>query len=287
MHHKIFLRPDSTLQERLKNARCHGKPVRLIVVGSFRTGGAGKTPFCLWLAQRVHEAGASAAILCHSYAYDEIRMLSEEASRLKMPQIKVIGTPNRHKAVLSLLEQEPPEYIICDDGFEDTRLTGAETIILNAGPAPKSIRDLWPLGNCRSLAKDHTTDNISLSVPEDIFFTIESIANSSGPLQQNSFRRIHIFCGLGDPMRFVHDVEAFGIHICEKHFAKDHEKKFASRLMDALKKAPNDAFIISLKDSCRLSKEQLTNPHIFIARQKTTVGEHAEKKLEPILRVQR
>lgn len=137
LHHKIFLRPDPTLPKKLGHTK-------LIVVGSYRTGGAGKTPFCIWLAKHLaaQSTGASPkiAILCHNYAYDEILMLKEifeekkgESGTSSAPKnIEIIGTGNRHKTVLELLAREtPPDAIICDDGLEDSRLTGAVHIILN------------------------------------------------------------------------------------------------------------------------------------------------------------
>ena len=54
LHHAICLRP--------------GKPLghsRLVVVGSYRTGGAGKTPFCTWLAETLSAHEKHVAILCH------------------------------------------------------------------------------------------------------------------------------------------------------------------------------------------------------------------------------
>ena len=66
LHHAICLRPGEPLRHS-----------RLVVVGAYRTGGAGKTPFSTWLAETLSAHEKHVAILCHEYAYDEAAMLRE------------------------------------------------------------------------------------------------------------------------------------------------------------------------------------------------------------------
>ena len=139
LHHCLCLRP--------------GKPLahaQLIVVGSFMAGGAGKTPFTAWLAQFILE-NARIAILCHSKAQDEAEMLRQQFAGL--PQVHIIATSNRYTTAHEI--DRDYDYIICDDGFEDTRLVNAFTIRLDWDEPPAHIADLLPAGKNRSLLQDH------------------------------------------------------------------------------------------------------------------------------------
>lgn len=299
LHHKVALRPDLTLQKKLGSTK-------LIVVGSYRTGGAGKTPFCLWLAKRLsqpqngpHTKGV--AILCHSYAYDEIQMLREEIESLgdggkqtgTSNFIEVIGTGNRHRTVLQLLQRKtPPAYIICDDGFEDSRLTGAVNIILRWKEDLPSegggIGQLWPAGPCRSLPEDHPQgeSTLNLSCEDHIEFHIDRIANAQGeslPQSLGRFHRARAVCGIGSPKRFLKDLDSFGIPTVDNRLLKDHDRSFPKKLAALLEQFPGDAIIITQKDACRLDEKMRNHPNVFTVYQKVSVSLSAIHHIDLLL----
>ena len=131
-HHKFFLRPQPPIQT----------PV--IIVGSYLAGGAGKTPFTIWLAKQFQEQGKSIAILCHSAAWDEFIMMQREFQPAQNSQIKVFTTRNRYKTTKEI--QDKFNIILCDDGFEDTRFTNAKYICLDWQEPPTSWKSLLPAG---------------------------------------------------------------------------------------------------------------------------------------------
>lgn len=276
-HHAIFLRPG----KRLENAR-------LVVVGSFLAGGAGKTPFCIWLAQFLknefvqnHGHEPSIAILCHSVAYDEVELLQKKA-----PFAKVLATANRYKTAQAL--DRDFDYIICDDGFEDSRLTGAAVIRLDWGDAPTTVDRLVPAGNCRSLLQWHRGPGAVLnsvtvlkcgqiSNGDDVEFCISSIANAKGDTlpkgdsTNSASQKITAMCGIGNPTRFANDLANFGIAISQTIRRPDHDTKFAQHLSKAL--AANQPIVITEKDAARLPRALLQNPHLYTAHLETRVTE--------------
>ena len=274
-HHKFFLRPQPQLR------------IPVVIVGSYLAGGAGKTPFTIWFAKHLQEQGKKIAILCHSAAWDEFTLLKQEL-QLDLAQnlhttlqsniqpitheIKVLATKNRYATAKEI--QDKFDIIICDDGFEDSRFTGAIRFCLDWQEPPTSWTSLLPVGKFRSLKQDHNENEIvhlncfDANAP-DIRFSIESISNFTPGTPLTA----EIICGLGAPKRFIEDVLAFGnsfgIAIKKSTIRPDHDKHFSQIIEAELSK--NQDVIISQKDACRLPQALLTHPKLHITIQKMTI----------------
>ena len=258
LHHKLCLQPQPQLR------------VPVIIVGSYLAGGAGKTPFTIWLAKHFQEQGKKIAVLCHSAARDEFTLLKNSLDRAT-----IIATKNRYATAKEI--QDKFDIIICDDGFEDSRFIGAKRICLDWQEQPTSWKRLLPSGPFRSLKQDHNEReiihlncyNANSSVP-DINFDIESITNYTPGTQLSA----EIICGLGSPKRFIEDVRAFvarsGITIKKSIIRPDHDKNFTQIIEAEL--ARNNDIILSQKDACRLPQSLCTHPKIHIAIQKMTIS---------------
>lgn len=273
VHHRLFLKPGEPL-----------KHTKLIIVGSFRAGGTGKTPFCAWLAQYIVTqapglATQSAptpriAILCHSKAQDEARMLTQ-----KLPGISIFTTKNRYRTAHEI--DSDFDYIICDDGFEDTRLVGAVTIRLDWENAPTHISNLIPAGKFRSLAQDHEEPTLILhcgnggdpqnSQNTDLEFKISSIENAKGEPLPNAHPSV--ITGIGNPERLITNIIQFGVqpgHVLER---PDHDAAFEQILVEELKKG--FPIIITEKDQARLHEKNAKSPLLFVAKQTTNLSKAA------------
>jgi len=311
LHHRVCLRP--------------GKPLahaQLVVVGSFLAGGAGKTPFTAWLAQFLQENSRGAAdgiagkdcaapriaILCHRNAADEAEMLRQQFADIS--QVRVIATPNRYKTAHEI--DRDYDYIICDDGFEDTRLVNAFTIRLDWEEPPTRTADLLPAGKNRSLLQDHdapalvlrcgmqvpagaatratvqtseavqTREATPAAAPADITFGIACIKNAAGiafDLQQHP--DAVAACGIGNPERFREDLRAFGISPAGFVVRRDHDRHFEQTInMLIARKVPT---IITAKDTARLPRELRAHPGIYTAYQQVSVSEQAISRLRETL----
>ena len=232
LHHKLFLRPKPPIQT----------PV--IIVGSYLAGGAGKTPFTIWLAKYFYKQGNRVAILCHSAAWDEFIMMqrvfeSIQSSPAESSQIKVFATRNRYSTAKEI--QDKFDIILCDDGFEDTRFTSAKRICLDWQAPPTSWRSLLPKGPFRSLKQDH--DERDIIFIDDIR-TFASTAN---------------------------------IQIAGSIIRPDHDRHFP-QIVQAEISQGND-IIISQKDASRLPQALLAHPKLHIAIQKIEVSDKILQKL--------
>lgn len=266
-HRRLFLKPKEALK--------HSK---LIVVGSFLAGGAGKTPFSLYLAKQILQQQKTLAILCHSKARDEQRWLQK-----KLPGCPVYHTKNRHQQAKKIDGQF--DIILCDDGFEDSRLAPDLKIALRWGEQAQSIFELIPRGHCRSLEKDHSNIHLSLLCGlafqnPDIEFQISTITNSQ---HQKLQKPAIAMCGIGNPDRFFKDLQKHGISLIDKIKRKDHDTRFEIHLQKTLLK--QQPIIITEKDYHRLGLQTQKNPLLYVAPQKIKVHPHIalERVLQQIL----
>lgn len=263
--YRFFYKTNRHLFLRKKKSLKHS---RLIVVGSYLIGGAGKTPFVLYLAERFLGENKSIAILCHAKAKDEFLWLQQ-----KLPSVKVFNTKNRY----SLSHQLDGQFdvILTDDGFEDTRLAPDVKIALQWGESAYSIADLIPAGPCRSLKRDHLNVTRTIFcgdffVNPDLLFSISQITNASGELLNTSATAM---CGIGSPQRFFKDLKKFGVAIHKEITRPDHDRHFETQLQKEL--AFSKPIVITEKDACRLTPEIRNHPLLFIAEQKLAILPHS------------
>ena len=248
LHHGLFLRP--------------GKPLthaKLIVVGSFLAGGAGKTPFVIWFANHIISLSENkkVAVLCHAKAVDELELL-----KAKLPWATVVATSNRYRTARELDRQF--DYIICDDGFEDTRLRPAYTVRLDWGEPPRRLRDLWPVGPNRSLVQDHPQPDLVLKCygeNPDVKFAIAEIVNGVGEHLDAAGSGIWAVCGIGNPERFFRDLENFGVKVEKTVVRPDHDWRYDRALKKILKSAP--AVLVTEKDFMRLGPDLRNSPRVY------------------------
>jgi tetraacyldisaccharide 4'-kinase len=272
LHHKFCLRRGLALQNS-----------KLVVVGSYRTGGAGKTPFCMWLCNHLAAQGKNVALLCHEYAFDEIAMLREKFS--DNTHIEIIATRNRYKTAHELDKTRKFDIILCDDGFEDSRLVEPATIILSWENSPTQISELWPSGRMRSLAIDHKEASITLNCygeNPDLQFVIDKVATFDGKDFTQNEKPV-LLCGIGDPERFKQDLAEHGIETGTQFVFKDHCRNFAQKMEFILKKDSQAPFIITEKDAARVPQKILQqNKRIYIATQKAIVRPSALQKMKQL-----
>lgn len=264
-HHGIFLRKGKPIQ--------HGK---IIVVGSFLAGGAGKTPFCLTLSEFLKPYRV--AVLCHEKAWDEKLLLQQ-----RIPFAKVISTRNRYRTAHELAGQF--DYIICDDGFEDSRLSGAIQIRLDWDTPPTKVAQLIPAGKNRSLLRDHTEPDLILKCfgdNPDVKFQIGKIANSLGQALTLE-NPVSVACGLGNPERFVGDLERCGVHVARTFFCRDHAISF-QRKLDALEK-DGLPIVMSEKDFVRLDAETQKKDNIYVAYQMVDISPERKAEIRTLLNI--
>ncbi len=167
----LLLWPFARLWEwggRLKRARALARRVTLsapvVSVGNIGMGGTGKTPFVLFLAERLRLAGHRPGILTRGYGRQspEKHLVLEAGASLPVahsgdePQIFLragvapvgIG-PDRARTGAELVRRFQTDVLLLDDGFQHHRLGRRLDIVLIDALAPFGGCDVFPLGRLR------------------------------------------------------------------------------------------------------------------------------------------
>lgn len=134
-------------------------------VGSITMGGSGKTPFVLWLAERLKDSGLSPAILTRGYRRrvpekhtilgpgDQVSpaRTGDEAQIFLRSGVGPVGIGAGRAAVGRLVEERfRPDVMLLDDGFQHWRLARDLDIVLIDALAPFGPNQhLFPLGRLR------------------------------------------------------------------------------------------------------------------------------------------
>lgn len=256
------------LKQRLDRARRSELATPVVSVGALSMGGAGKTPFTLWLAQRLGEQGRRPAILMRGY-----RRALPEAATLLDP-----GTPSspartgdeaqiylragfavgvgadRATTGRRMEAAFRPDAFLLDDGFQHRRLARDLDIVLVDGLIPAD--ELFPLGRLRepmrALARaDFIVITRAETLPElgalsNLIRRFNSRApvlaarlkpeawvSTDGrrwPADSPPFARPAAFCGLAQPASFWRTLAALNLRPVWRQSFPDHHRYRAAEL---------------------------------------------------------
>ncbi|MCL2283254.1 MAG: tetraacyldisaccharide 4'-kinase [Fibromonadales bacterium] len=241
---------DSKTRLSPKKNTCFATP--LLGIGSLLAGGAGKTPYAAFLAQKIKSKGHRVAILCKNTG-DENLLLAKKGFD--------VFTGNRFELCKKL--DGKYDVLISDDGLEDRRLSHAFWICLTWGERAESLQDIIPHGNCRSLWKDHPeigcVKKCAMEWEEsaksaDIIFSMEL------NLPKNS--EIVAIAGIARSQRFFDGLKR-NYCIVKKIDCPDHfniQKKTEQALKLGL------PVVITEKNAVRLPEFILSNKNVFICK---------------------
>jgi tetraacyldisaccharide 4'-kinase len=219
------------------HARRLSRPV--ISIGSIAAGGAGKTPFVIWLGEQLQQRGISFDVLSRGYGRasrgamvvdpnGSPREFGDEplliARRLQCP---VIVGESRHEAGLVAEYRFNSQFHLLDDGFQHRSLARNFDIALLTA---KDLTDhMLPAGRLRepvaSLKRaDVVVSSRELS-PEKLPVTLKKIwrIRRSIILPDVPSKPI-VFCGIARPQEFVDQLKAANVRPAAFRFFRDHHR---------------------------------------------------------------
>jgi tetraacyldisaccharide 4'-kinase len=220
----------------------------VISVGNLTTGGTGKTPMVMWLAERFLRQGKSVAILSRGYkgsggTSDEIELLR---SRLGDGVRFGVG-PDRYESGTKLEAERSVDVFLLDDGFQHRQLARDLNVLMLDGS--RKLKNEWllpsgflrePIASCRRAdllvvsrkferppieAKDAHSHHIFYAQTRLAGF--RRLGAGVDPAEYKYASTINrspsfAFCGIGNPEAFFADLVSWRVELAGEKAFPDH-----------------------------------------------------------------
>jgi len=224
----------------------HYLTVPVIIVGNITVGGTGKTPFVIWLAKQLQQAGYHPGIISRGYGgkadyYPQKVMPDSDPSIVgdepiiisRHTSCPMVVAPDRFAAAKMLLRDYDCNIIISDDGLQhyalgrdieivivDGQRQFGNQLCLPAGPLREPLSRLkrvdFIVENHGSGSADYTMTLYQLHA---INLTDPTIQH---PLSNFIGKSVHAIAGIGNPQRFFDQLSSQGLQIISHVFADHH-----------------------------------------------------------------
>ena len=232
-----------------------------IVVGSPHISGAGRTQFCYHLLKALNNLDQ---VLVLSYdVHRDLAKPSDDALFLMELGVKVVITSNRS---LSIRENPEYKYYLFDGGWEDPALDDSIHIGLFRSHYQANWRNLWPLGDLRSLPKNHKTrknNQIDLHWSKNINWSEDTPVNNQAKKWDFQASSSLLLSG-GDQEGLKYCLEQRGFIFDEVFSLRDHSRQLESKLLFLLDTKPYAQVLITNKERVKCTKMTLESSRIFI-----------------------
>lgn len=268
--------------------------VPVVVVGNLTAGGVGKTPFVVWLVNRLQQQGYAPGVVTRGYGGlikestvvadshsakevgDEAKML---AQRLSVPV--VVG---KHRAnSVGLLESSGVNIIVADDGLQHYALARDVEICV--------VDELRQFGNQRLLPAGPLREPMSRLSTVDVVVThrqslaegqsgmtlgnaqVRQLTGSvSDPLESWQGQTVHAVAGVGNPERFFSSLEQAGLTVIRHAFIDHH--RFVPEDLDF-----DDTHPVLMTDKDAVKCQKFAQDHYFSVRVDAMVSRDVEQTI--------
>ncbi len=266
-------------------------PVPVVVVGNITVGGTGKTPFVIWLAQRLQAHGLRPGIVSRGVggarhrqphwvsSSDASILVGDEALLLReQAACPVVIGIDRAAAVNHLLATTVCDVVISDDGLQHYRMGRDLEIVMVDQTRQFGNSHVLPAGPLREpLSRLREVDHLIMQGERDFYLAPQQIVNLCDPQQcyaVNEFpqRMIHAVAGIGHPQRFFAALREQGFTLIE-HVFPDHHRYVPEDLQFA------DAYPIVMTEKDAVKCRAFKQPHFWSTSVTTTVAPQLEAQL--------
>ena len=259
--------------------------IPVISIGNITTGGAGKTPFVIFLANYLKGLGRQPLIISRGYKRQSTQQILITKNHkytakeigdepllisLMCKGVDVLVNKKRANAV-RWAEKQDKKYdcIILDDAFQHRSVHRVFDILLinalqnmNSYPPKGALREPFKnvqRADCLIITKGHDTK--SLSSWTDRFKGPVFRADSSfQTIGNKNIKQGVSFCGIAGPHLFLETLNLLGINSKDHIDFKDHQK-YDEKTLDSiermLQKNNETAFFTTFKDWVKLPKKFL------------------------------
>lgn len=224
-------------------------PVPVVIVGNIAVGGAGKTPFVIWLVEQLRAGGWKPGVISRGYGghaprypfpvrpdTDPAVCGDEPLLIVRRTGVAMVVDPQRLRAARLLIESGLVDVIVADDGLQHYRLPRDLEICVVDGRRGLGNGWLLPAGPLREPPQRLSeTDLIVVNggewrAPADVPSIAMHLSLGDAwplaggvtmPLFRWRGRRVHAVAGIGHPQRYFDALTKEGIEVIP-HAYPDH-----------------------------------------------------------------
>jgi tetraacyldisaccharide 4'-kinase len=269
----------------------------VVSVGNLTTGGTGKTPIVLWIAERLLADGKSPGILMRGYrgetgpsgrTSDEARLLQARLG----PRVRFGVGPDRFARGRELAAQGV-DWFVLDDGFQHLQLARDVDIVLIDATNPLGGGHLLPAGRLREPCSALARANLIVITRSDHAPAVEAIIrrDSDAPIfyaaphlesvrlfrgeypgeerTDAHSRKFFAFSGIGNPAVFPVDLREWGLDPVGYKIFPDHHRytvQDANTITAEARAAGADALMCTEKDIFNLAGVSLEGIDLYYCR---------------------
>lgn len=223
----------------------HDSQLPVIVVGNLTVGGAGKTPFVIWLVSQLRAAGYNPAVISRGYGGESehypVAVLDnnnpdvvgdEPVMMARRCLCPVIVSPKRVDAINFVETHTDCDVIVSDDGLQHYAMArNIEIAVVDTRRFGNG--QLMPAGPLREPAKRIESVDFVVARGNPMVGEFSYRLKNTGfvnVLDQRCFDRlpgglnqtIHAVAGIGNPPQFFEQLQALGFEVIEHPFPDHH-----------------------------------------------------------------
>lgn len=265
-------------------------PIPVIIVGNITVGGTGKTPFVIWLSEKLKEKGYHPGIVsrgvggkrhktpCWVTETSDVHEVGDEAILLvKRTQCPLVICHDRVAAVKELLLKKQCDIVISDDGLQHYRLGRDIEIVITDGMRGFGNRQLLPAGPLREPISRLKEVNFILDHGKEMKLMaamIVSVKNITMKIPLNEFKktRVHAIAAIGNPTRFFSMLREKGFEVIE-HIFPDHYFFKASDLLFS------DTLPVIMTEKDAVKCHSIAHQHCWYIPVEVVVDDEISKKI--------
>ena len=265
--------------------------VPVISVGNLTTGGTGKTPMVIWLAEKLLADGKKVGILTRGYHGEGESSDEVELMKVRLQGRVRFGVGKDRYEQGRRLEQEVIDVFLMDDGFQHLQLARDCDIVLIDATRPLREERLIPAGALREPRSAVNRTNLVLFTRANhapgaaaAMLHLPQLPIFPAKIKLVGFRRLgtggnecltvdqaagpfFAFCGIGNPEAFLRDLKEWQIPLAGRATFRDHRKYTASDVAGLEKSADAagaKAFVTTEKDEQNLRGTKFSRP-VYVA----------------------
>jgi tetraacyldisaccharide 4'-kinase len=290
--------------------------VPIISIGNLTTGGTGKTPLTLFVAEYFLSQNKKVGIAARGYkkdsgstsiVYDGIKLSPPEESGDEMYMIATELMQKNHKnffitagsskidAINEILKFKP-DVIILDDAFQSRYIhRNLDILIIDAEDyfnGNFSYKFLLPSGNLREpfsnykradlIIQNNKSTGARKKIIDDsvnINYKVDGFYDLDDKKIQAHEKNIIAFCGIAQPDAFLNSLEKTGVNVFDFYKYEDHKKYHINELLDLFRKFDvGTPYVTTQKDAVKLKKyaQELKNFRIYYLKIDLEIADNGE-----------